>query len=368
MTSMRERWTRWRNRLLADPGFQRFAAQFPLTRPVARRRARVLFDLVAGFTYSQTLAACIALGLLDHLAVRPWGLDELATELDLPPVAINRLLRAARAIGLVEPLDGQRWTLASDGAALIGNRGIAEMVAHHHLLYADLADPVAMLRRGAGGGQLSDYWRYAERTGEGSAEEVSPYSRLMAASQPLIAAHVIGSYPFRKHRRMLDIGGGEGAFITAVAAAAPDLALALFDLPAVGARARAALEVAGIGDRVQIHSGNFIADPLPTGHDLATLIRVLHDHDDTPALKLLRSIFESLAPGGKLLIAEPMAETPGAEPAGDAYFGLYLWAMGSGRPRSPREIISMLQQAGFRHSRLIGTPLPLTVRVIVATR
>ena len=45
----------WRNRTVARPGFQRWAAAFPLTRPTARRHAGELFDLVAGFVYSQVL-------------------------------------------------------------------------------------------------------------------------------------------------------------------------------------------------------------------------------------------------------------------------------------------------------------------------
>ena len=46
-----------------------------------------------------------------------------------------------------------RFGLGALGAALVGNPGIAAMVEHHALLYADLRDPVALLRgeRGATG-------------------------------------------------------------------------------------------------------------------------------------------------------------------------------------------------------------------------
>jgi demethylspheroidene O-methyltransferase len=117
-----------------------------------------------------------------------------------------------------------------------------------------------------------------------------------------------------------------------------------------------------------VFGGDFFTDPLPSGFDIISLIRVLHDHDDAPALALLRAVHAALPPGGTLFIAEPMAQTPGAEPAGDAYFGFYLLAMGSGRPRSPVEIAAMLQASGFSKSRLIATAMPLTARVIVATR
>ena len=77
---------------------------------------------------------------------------------------------------------------------------------------------------------------------------------------------------------------------------------------------------------------------------------------------------ENLCGGGTLLIAEPMAQTPGAERSGDAYFGFYLLAMGTGRPRSVAEIRAMLHAAGFGQVRTRRTALPLVACVITATR
>lgn len=365
MSGLRGRWIGRRNRLLASPRFQRFAARFPLTRPIARRRARALFDLVAGFTYSQILAACIETGLLEVLADGPQDSATIAARIGLPVAGTERLLRGAAALGLTEPF-GERWVLGGDGAALRGNRGIAEMVAHHHLLYADLADPVALLRRGGGGGRLSALWHYAEDAGRGDGEAVAAYSRLMAASQPLVAAQAIDAYPFHRHRRLLDVGGGEGAFLMALGERVPALELGLFDLPAVGERARVRLDSAGV--RATVTGGDFLHGPLPQGYDIVTLIRVLHDHDDAPAMALLRNIHAALPPGGTLFIAEPMARTAGAEPAGDAYFGFYLLAMGSGRPRSVAEITDMLGAAGFARVRQRRTAMPLTTSAIIAVR
>jgi len=363
--TLRRRWMGWRNRMLASPGFQRFAVRFPLTRPIARARARELFDLVAGFTYSQILAVCIETRLLDLLASDPIDTTTVASQTGLPLAGADRLLRAASALGLVERL-GEDWTLGSVGAALRGNDGIAEMVAHHHLLYADLADPVALLRRGGGGGQLSRLWHYAESADAGDDQAVAAYSALMAASQPLVAQQAIDCYQFDRHRRLLDVGGGEGVFLRAVAERVPGLELGLFDLPPVVARARARFESAGLA--VAGHGGNFLSDSLPKSFDLISLIRVLHDHDDDKAMTLLRNIHAALPAGGRLFIAEPMACTPGAERAGDAYFGFYLLAMGSGRPRSGQEIISMLQAVGFSYARMLATAMPLTTRAIIATR
>ncbi len=62
-----------------------------------------------------------------------------------------------------------------------------------------------------------------------------------------------------------------------------------------------------------------------------------------------------------------MAGTPGAEPVGDAYFGLYLLAMGSGRPRTAAELTGMLEAAGFARVRECRTRRPMLVRLLVAT-
>lgn len=355
---MKERLLHLRNRLLASPAFQRSAMSLPLIRGIARQRATGLFDIVAGFVYAQVLAAAIRLDLLALLRDSVWEPAALAVRLDLPEKSARALLAACAGLKLAERLDGERYTLGPQGAALLGNPGVAEMIAHHDRLYADLADPLALLRRGGGGGALADFWRYADGR---DANAVSDYSHLMAASQPLVAEQILDAWPFSRHRALMDVGGGEGAFLQAVRARYPTLSLTLFDLPAVARRAQARLPgVCCVG-------GSFLDDPLPEGHDLITLVRILHDHDDDPAQRLLHSAAAALSPGGALLIAEPMAETPGAESMG-TYFDMYLLAMGSGRPRTPEEIGAMLLRAGFAAWRSIATRNPLTTSLIVARR
>ena len=109
-----------------------------------------------------------------------------------------------------------------------------------------------------------------------------------------------------------------------------------------------------------------MTDPLPSGADIATLVRVVHDHNDDVVLRLLQAVRTALVPGGTLLLAEPMAETAGAEAMGDAYFGFYLLAMGSGRPRSQAELVSLLQRAGFESVRPVRTRMPLQTSLLVA--
>jgi demethylspheroidene O-methyltransferase len=365
----RDRWLAWRERRLRSAAFRRAAAALPLTRPVARRSARAAFDLVAGFVYSQVLFACVRLGLFERLADRPQTLEQLAPQLGLSAQATQRLVAAAVSLQLLEARAERRFGLGVLGAPLAGNTGLQALIEHHAALYADLRDPVALLRGELPQAALAAYWPYADEHDVPSAlspQRVAAYSALMAASQPLIAEQVLDAYSMRRHRCVLDVGGGAGAFLQCAAARWPHLRLMLFDLPAVAEAARARLDTLGLAARTTTVGGDFFADELPDGADLVTLLRVVHDHDDARVLTLLSAVRRALPPHGALLLAEPMAGTPGAEPMGDAYFGFYLWAMGRGRARTVDELTALLREAGFGRCRLLSTAVPLVARVLLA--
>lgn len=362
--TVRERVVERRNALLLNPSFQAWATRFPLTRGLVARRAHALFDVIVGFVYAKVAAASVELGLLDALARGAMDRAALTQAIGLGAAQADALFKAAAALDLIEDIGRDRIALGMQGAALLATPGVRDIVLHHALLYADMADPVAFLKR-AEPGRLGGYWSYAanpEPQGV-TGDSAGAYSTLMARSQPMVSAQAVAAYPFRRARAILDVGGGEGAFLTAVAPAAPRARLMLFDLPAVASRARLRLDAAGLGDRVEVHSGDFHGDDLPRGADLITLVRVLHDHDDEPALALLRAVRRALPPGGRVAIIEQMG---GRSAVSDAFFNLYLLSMGSGRARTPDEIIRMLRSAGFTKMRRIATPTPLIAEIVEA--
>lgn len=365
--SWRDRWLARRNRLLASRRFQRWASTFPLTRPIARRDERALFDLTAGFVFSQIFVACARLRLFDLLADGPLSISEIASRTALSEPAAARLLDAAASLRLLQRV-GDRFALGRLGAVMVGNAGIAALLEHHSALYEDLADPVAMLRAEPATSSLADYWAYgqAQRPSELRSADVTGYTDVMSASQSLIADEVLDAYQFDQHRRFLDVGGGDGTFVRRVAQRAPQLQLMLFDLPAVAALARQRLDAAGLS-RAEALGGDFTRDPLPTGADLITLVRVLHDHGDEKVRVLLRAAHRTLPSHGTLLVAEPMADTPGGESIA-AYFSFYFLAMGDGRLRSKGELTRLLHSEGFSSVTEARSAAPQHVRVLMARR
>lgn len=355
----RETWIRRRNSWLSNPSFHRFAWAFPPFRLISRNRAQSLFGLVTGFTFSQLIAAGVQIGLFRALHGGPLTAAEVAATAELSAQAATDLLEGLSSIGMAERLSGGRYALGVHGAAFVADPGLDAMVRHNQLFYADLADPLALLKQ-RGGGQVAGYWPYAQGRAEG---EVDAYSELMASSQPAVAEAVLSAFDFSDVRVLMDVGGGEGAFVEAVHRAHPQLGLMLFDLPQVAARA-----MDRVGAFATVHAGQAPVDPLPKGADCISLVRVVHDHDDEMILALFARIHAALPPGGRILIAEPMAGPDGAGALGDVYFRLYMRAMGRGRPRTPTELMAMLETNGFKALRQIHTRNPFAAQLVSAVR
>jgi len=359
------------DRWMADPGLYRWAVANPFTRWLTRRRADQLFETMAGFVHSQVLLACVRLRLLETVYDQPRTLEELSATCGVPASALERLLRSAVALRLLATRGGGRYGLGALGRPVAADAGLRAMIEHNAVLYEDLRDPLALMRGGEAA--MNAYWPYSqsvdpESIGSWAPDKVALYSDLMASSQRFLIDELLASYHFSDHPCVMDVGGGKGAWITALARHAPGLKLKLFDLPPVAQLARAHLASSGVADRVEVHGGSFMDDPLPRGADLVTLLRVAHDHPDAVVRTLLAAIHDALPVGGTLLLAEPMAEADDRPATADAYFHFYLLAMGAGRLRTPQELTRLMTEAGFTHIELVPNPMPLHGRILLGRK
>lgn len=363
--SARWRWLRvnWRNRLLMNRSFQRWSARLPLVRLIANKHATDLHHITAGFVYSQVLQACVQLNVFDQLLSGPAHTRELQALGELSADGWLTLLRAASSLELLEQVDSDYWALGRLGAAMAAFPGISAMVDHHALLYRDLVDPVHALKERRST-ELSKFWSYAE--GQTGAKSAAHYSALMADSLTIIADHVLDACNLKQAGHLMDIGGGTGRFAALALARHPQLVATVADLPDV-VNSPEALNRQNSVAQLRFVGVNALKDPLPTEADVISLVRILHDHDDDKALAFIKAARQALPEGGQLIVAEPMANTAGAKPIGHAYFGIYLWAMRSGRPRTADELGQLLRAGGFSEVKEHKSHMPSLVRVITAS-
>ena len=367
-SSLKLRFRQWRSRTVANPKFQAFCTKIPGLSHFAQSRANALYGLTAGFVYSQIFASCVNLGVLNALNDQIQPVSALSSKTGLSIDATGRLLSAAESLGLVTEIEPGFWALDDLGAVAANDPGILAMVRHHSLLYADLADPIALLKQRSRETGIARLWAYSANPAPAgiNPEDARTYSELMRISQDAVAREVLAAHDFSIYREVADVGGGHGRFLSRVAAQTPKPLLHLFDLPPVASQGKVALEAEGLGSRLKVTGGSFFDDSVPKGADCYTLVRVLYDHDDEAALRILKAVRAAMQPGATLIIAEPMGGPKGAQAHVNAYFSFYLLAMASGRCRSAKTHIALAKQAGFATASAVRTGQPLYTGMVIA--
>ena len=102
---------------------------------------------------------------------------------------------------------------------------------------------------------------------------------------------------------MVDVGGGQGAFLAALLASNPAMRGVLFDQPHVVVGAEEVLRTAEVVDRCRVVGGSFF-DTVPEGGDAYVLKAILHDWEDEKATTILCNCRRAVPADGALLVIE----------------------------------------------------------------
>lgn len=170
-------------------------------------------------------------------------------------------------------------------------------------------------------------------------------------------------------RRAIDIGGGHGLYAVELCRRHPELAATVFDVPgAIDAIEDDVPE--DVADRVDTRAGDYEADDLGEGFDLAFLFNVVHAHDPAGNMALLRRAGNALSPGGRLVVLDQWAGS-GRSPVGRAglrFVALtYLVTLGAD-VYDTDTVESWLREAGFVDVNRTGVGPLSGMAIIEATK
>jgi tRNA A58 N-methylase Trm61 len=132
-------------------------------------------------------------------------------------------------------------------------------------------------------------------------DEAANFDAAMADCTKRIASAVVDAYDFSPFRRIVDIGGGNGALLAGIQKANP--AAVLFDLPQVTDHATAPIRELGLADRCEFVGGDFFR-AVPGGGNAYLLKHVIHDWNDERAGEILSNCRRAMAGDAKLLVIE----------------------------------------------------------------
>jgi (2Fe-2S) ferredoxin/predicted O-methyltransferase YrrM len=178
------------------------------------------------------------------------------------------------------------------------------------------------------------------------------------------APHVVRAVGAANVGRMLDVGGGSGAYSIAFAMANPTLRSDILDLATVAPIAQRHIDAAGAADRVTIRIGDLRADALGEGYDLVFVSAICHMLGPDENRDLLRRCHAALTPGGRLAIQDFILEPDKTAPKWGALFALnMLVGTDAGSSYSEPEYAEWMAAAGFREIRRVRLPGPASLMI-----
>lgn len=167
-------------------------------------------------------------------------------------------------------------------------------------------------------------------------------------------------------RRMLDVGGGPGAYSIAFAQAYPALQADVFDLAPVVELAQEYIRAAGLSERIGTRSGDMRTDELGSGYDLVLVSAICHMFGPEENQELFARCYRALAPGGRLLMRDFILDPDQAGPKQAALFALnMLVGTKAGSTYTEAQYAEWLRGAGFSRVERMNPP---EINLMVAWR
>ncbi|MBP7392198.1 MAG: methyltransferase [Zoogloea sp.] len=309
-------------------------SQFVELRPALRSEFAALSADMVGFWRTETIAAAVELGVFEAL---PGTATEVAARCELHEDRTLRLFRALGELSLVT-MEGAQWRRTPRGEylrrdhllTLAGAAG--EYAQHFSAMWRSLPDAISR----------SGQWRAPDVFGEVAQDDTRPSSH-----HRMLLSYARHDYPavpaalrLRGNERVVDAGGGLGALSLALLERYPELVITLLDRPEVVDQAQRFLSSE---PRIELRAADLF-QPWQVSADAVVMARILHDWDDSAAIRILKRVREVLAVGNEIFVIEMVLPETGV--AG-ALCDLHLLMATGGQERTEAGYASIFTAAGF---------------------
>ncbi|HZQ43143.1 MAG TPA: methyltransferase [Acidobacteriaceae bacterium] len=324
--------------------------------PPEAQIAEILLSQVVG----RLVHLAATLRLSDYLADGPKSADELASKTGTQARALYRVMRTLSSLGFFSQDAEHRFALCPLGAVLKSG-------TPSHAAAMTLAGPILM--------RSFDQLLYSVQTGKTAFEqsfgtpifewlgthpdETALFTGTMIGFHGMEPPAIAAAYDFSGFGTIADVGGSTGNLLSTILAKYPGPRGILYDLPQVVANAPALLEQRGLRDRVQIESGSFF-ESVPGGADAYILSHVIHDWNHEQCLTILTNCRRAMKSDGRLLLVE-MVLPDGDAPHPGKMLDMVMLTVPGGEERTAAEYRALLDEAGFRMTRLVPTASLVTI-------
>lgn len=308
-----------------------------------------LNETIRGFMRSRVVLTALELDVFTAVA-RSGALPEVAGQIGANPRATEMLLNALVSLKLLVK-DGGNFSNTPTSARFF-TEGSPDNARTGLLHAAHLWHRWSMLTESV-------------RTGTAVAGHVpeadwtTSFIAAMDRNAKERAAAVVQAVEDNGFKKMLDLGGGSGAYSIAFARKFPQLQVEILDVPEVVPLTQDYVRKAGLADRITARTGDMLRDSLGSGYDLVLVSAICHMFSPEQNRDLFRRVCGALAPQGKIIVQDFILEPDKTAPQAAALFSLnMLVGTQSGSSYSEPEYADWLRDAGFKDVRRVRLPGP----------
>ena len=319
-----------------------------------------LTRMLRGYQESRILLTAVELDVFTAVgggATAPAVAKQCGTD----PRATELLLNALVALGALRLEQGRYVNTPATAQFLVaGSPDDARFAMRHNL---SLWDTWSSLTEAVRAGHTALRPEMRERGDDWTVPFIAAMHRGASARAP----QVVEAVGADRVRRMLDVGGGSGAYAIAFARANPRLEAVVLDLPTVLPIAAGHIAEAGLANRVTTRAGDLRRDDLGRDFDLVFLSSICHMLGPQGNRDLLARSARALAPGGSVVIQDFILEPARTAPRQAVLFAInMLVGTEAGSTYTEAEYASWLAAAGLTNVGRI--PLRGPADLMVGTR
>jgi len=288
---------------------------------------------------SCALHAAVGLDLFTLLGASNLSATQIAEKADYDPRALELLLNAITAMGLLAS-DGENFSNTPYSKKYLSKESenySGHIIMHHAHLVESWSRLDETIKTGK---------PVARRSIEKGAEEREAFLMGMFNIAVGVAPFVAKAVDLGGKRRLLDLGGGPGTYAVYFCLENPELNAVVYDLPETGVIAEKIRKRFALDDRIEFIAGDFCSDPIPGKYDVLFISHILHGQSPSECEALISKACSTLEPGATVMVQEFFLDDSKQSPLFPALFSLNMLLNNQGRAYSEKEVRTMLEKAG----------------------
>ncbi|MBW2289703.1 MAG: methyltransferase domain-containing protein [Deltaproteobacteria bacterium] len=306
-----------------------------------------IFQVAFGYMASKALFSALHLGVFDALAEGPKDLAALVEATETEERGLTTLLTALTAVGLLEK--GEAGWVNSPAAAeslVTGAPGDFGDYLRYQIdrqMYPFMHNLTDVLKGRRDTVPFENYEAWFRDAAEATLYSESQHAASVAPAM-LLAALV----DLSQRTRLLDVGGGSGAFAITLCGMQPQLSVTILDFPNVLEVARKHVAAAGLESRIEFVAGNALTSDWPGSQDAVLFSYISGSVSAEGVGELYRRAFTALEPGGTVLIHDFMVDDDRTGPPLAAIWALqHATFTPDAVSLTPGFITGLLREIGF---------------------